>query len=144
MKATGIVIAALFVVAGVCQADSGDDTLQLFLSKSDLVVLGTIVTEPEVIFSEKGVPNHLCEFKVAEVCKGDAGLKGKTIRINIQRFESDKKDRHPLIKKDGECILFLKKEAPGTVPSWVTADFWFGVQHPFTSMVKSLKRLGMG
>jgi len=56
------------------------------------------------------VPNFICEFAVAEVAKGDSKLKEKTIHVNILRFETDKKDHHPLIKKDAECILFLKKQ----------------------------------
>lgn len=122
-------------------ADSSDDTLKFYLSKSDFVVRGTIANHPEAIFDEIGVPNYYCEFKIADVLKGDAKLKDKTLKLNIMRFEMDKKDRHPLIKKDAECIVFLKKQTKGTVPHWFTADFWFGIQHPSPWMAKSLKRL---
>ncbi len=117
-----------------------DDTLKYYLSKSDLAVHGIIVSEPLAAFREAGVPNYICDFKVSDVLKGDASLKGKTIRVHIIRFEMDEKDRHPLLKKDGECILFLKGASPD-VPSWVTADFWFGVQYPSPCMASSLKRL---
>ena len=94
------------------------------------------------LLGEAGVPNYICVFDFSDVGKGDAKLKGKTIRVNIKRFEMDKKDHHPLIAKDAECILFLKMEGAGASPHWVTADFWFGIQHPSPWMVKSLKRLG--
>ena len=66
-------------------------------------------------------------------------MKGKGIRVNIKRFERVGKDKHPLIKKDAECILFLKNAKPN-FPDWETADYWFGLQHPSPSMARSLKR----
>ncbi len=129
----------LFFAAPVAKADEGD-TLNRLLSKSDLVVLGKITTEPHGVISRSGVPNYICEFHVQDVLKGDAKLKDQVIEVNIMRFEMDAKDKHPLIKKDSECILFLKSATPDT-PSWVTADFWFGVQHPSPWMARSLKRL---
>jgi hypothetical protein len=122
------------------RGDSGDDTLKSFLSKSDLVVMGKITSEPIGIISESGVPNYICEFRVQDVLKGDGKLKDQVLKVNIMRFEMDAKDKHPLIKKDGECTLFLKSATPNT-PAWVTADFWFGVQHPSPWMARSLKRL---
>ena len=124
----------------IALTDSSDDTLKFYLSKSDLVILGTILNQPGAVIDEVGVPNYYCDFKVTDVLKGDATLKGKTIRVNIVRFEGDKKDHHPLIKKDAECILFLKKEE-NNFPFWETADFWFGVQYPSPWMARSLKRL---
>ena len=121
-------------------ADSSDDTLQFYLSKSDVVLQGTIVNHPAGVIDEVGVPNFYCEFKVSDVLKGDAKLKATTVRVNIVRFEMKKKDHHPLIKKDAECILFLKR-SKNNVPRLQTADFWFGVQHPLPWLAKSLKRL---
>ncbi len=72
--------------------------------------------------------------------KGESTLKGKTIKINIQRFEMGKADKNPLISIGVKSILFLKKIDPDT-PSWVTTDFWFGVQRPSPWMARSLKRL---
>ena len=120
--------------------DSGDDTLKFFLSKSELVVIGKITSEPSGTIEESGVLNYFCEFHVQDVLKGDGKLKDQVIKVNITRFEMKAKDKHPLIKKDGECILFLKNADPGT-PSWVTADFWFGLQHPSPGMAQSLKRV---
>jgi hypothetical protein len=121
-------------------ADSGDDTLQFCLSKSDVVLLGTIMNEPAAVYTEEGVPNIICEFRVSDVLKGDGKMNGTTVSVNIKRFEADKKDHHPLIRKDAECILFLK-QTQGNIPTLETADFWFGVQHPFPWLAKSLKRL---
>lgn len=141
MKTIAILATALALSVGVCHADGSDDTLRLFLSKSDLVVSGTIISEPAGIISEIGVPNYICQFKVSDVCKGDPRLKGETIGVNFKRFEMNKKDHHPLIKKDAQCILFLKNEGTEKKPGWVTTDFWFGIQHPIPWMVKSMKRL---
>jgi len=141
MKTIAILATAVVLSFGVCHADDSDDTLRLFLSKSDLVVSGTISSEPWGLISGDGVPTYICEFNVSDVCKGDADLKDKTIKVNIRRFEMDKNDRHPLIKKNAECILFLKKGPKGNTPVWTTSDFWFGIQHPIPWMVKSLKRL---
>ena len=132
--------ALLMFAAPAAKADASDDTLKFFLSRSDLVVAGKIISEPVGIITEDGVPNYICEFHVQDVLKGDAKLKEQAIKVNIKRFERDLKDKHPLIKKDSECLLFLKRATPDT-PSWVTADFWFGVQHSSPWMARSLKRL---
>ena len=132
---------ATLMLQAIAKADNSDDTLKFYLSKSDLVVLGNIISIPVAFMSESGVPNYNCKFKVADIIKGDNSLKGKIIEVCILRFEIHKKDHHPLIKKDAECILFLKKTSQGTVPAWVTSDFWFSVQYPSPWMVRSLKRL---
>lgn len=110
-------------IALTSAADDGDDTLRFYLSKSGTVVLGSIKSESESIIDEAGVPNYICQFAVTDVAKGDAQLKDRTIAINIIRFELSKKDRHPLIKKDAECIVFLRKQRPGNIPQFATADF---------------------
>jgi len=135
-------ILTVFLVSGISivKADDSDDTLKFYLSKSDLVVLGEIITEPMGIIKELGVPNYICEFEISDVLKGNSELKGQIIKINIMRFEMEEKDRHPLIQKNSELILFLKSTG-SDVPSWATVDFWFGVQYPSPWMAKSLKRL---
>ena len=135
-----LLLAAVCAASVACGDQTGDDTLKFYLSKSDIVVLGKIVSEPLAVYSEPGVPYYQCEFLVNDVCKGGVALKGTTIKVSIQRLEADKKDRHPLLKKDRECILFLKNISP-SVPSLVTADIWFGVQQPSPFMARSLKRL---
>jgi hypothetical protein len=141
MRTRATTLVTLAIASALCRADDGDDTLRLYLSKSDLVALGAIASEPGCKFDEAGVPNYLCDFKVAEVCKGDRKLEGTTIRVAVVRFEASDQDRHPLIKKDAKCILFLKGRPVGDVLHWETADFWFGVQHPSPLMARSLKRL---
>jgi hypothetical protein len=139
MKYAIAVLISLFVLAAA-RADGGDDTLIYYLSRSDLVVLGTITSEPYGINHEPGVIHYGCEFKVAQVLKGDDKLKDTTIRVSIKRLEMSADDGNPLLKKDSRCILFLKSQGQD-VPSWSTADFWFGVQYPSTTMASSLQRL---
>ncbi len=131
----------LSLVPTLSRADADDDTLRFYLSKSDLVVIGKIVSEPRGVMLEAGVPNYLCDFEVEDVLKGNNKLAANVIKVNIMRFELDKKDRHPLIKKNSRSILFLKQQSEGTTPPRATSDFWFGIQHPFPSMAESLKRL---
>ena len=133
--------AVFFFATPVVKADNNsDNTLKFFLSKSELVVLGKITTDPDAFEDEMGVVNYTCEFKVQDVLKGDAGLKGRVIKVDIIRFERDEKDKNPLIKKGGQCILFLKSDKQSAW-SWSTADFWFGVQPPSPAMAHALKRL---
>jgi hypothetical protein len=141
MRTLAGALTLLTFTQGVCLADAGDDTLRFYLSKSKLVVLGAIATEPVGYSSERGVLNYVCEFKVSEVCKGDDAWQGKSIRITIMRFEMAKEDRDPLVKKGAECILFLNQQPAGDLPPWVTADVWFGIQHPSPLLSKSLTRL---
>ena len=142
-RLTTLIAPLICLAAPVALADASDDTLKFFLSKSEVIVSGKIATEPMGITDELGVLNYICEFQVQDVLKGDAGLQGRTVKVNIMRFEKDAKDKHPLIKKDQECLLFLKSATPNT-PSWVTADFWFGVQQHSPWMARSLKRLAAG
>ena len=128
------------LVASISWADTSDDTLKLYLSKSDLVVRGTITSEPAGIIDSDGALNYVCVFKVSDVLKGNPDLKDKTVKVSIMRFELDEKDHHPLITKGAESILFLK-QAKDSAPKWETADYWFGMQHPFPFLAKSLKRL---
>lgn len=135
-----LMIAAIFLPT-LCRADEGDDTLNFFLSKSDLVVAGTIVSQIMGVQVEMGVVNYPCDVKISEVIAGDAfALKDETIRANIIRFEQNVDDRHPLIRKDARCILFLKKST-GNNPPWKTADMWFGIQPANSHMIKSLAAL---
>lgn len=123
------------------KADTSDDTLRLFLTKSDLIVDGVIASAPIGESGEAGVINYVCDFNVGDVIKGDQDLRGKTIRVSIVRFENVPADHHPLIRDQGRCRLFLRRERAGALPRWSTADFWFGVQHPFPWMARSLRRL---
>ena len=132
---------ALFLPFGV-MADDGDDTLRMLLAKSDLVVLGKIVSQlanPPI--TKPGVMHYNCDFAVEDVLKGEPTLTNTTIKVTITRFEMEKKDHHPLIKKDARCILFLKRASPDNTPVWVTSDVWLSVQYPFPWLARSLKRV---
>jgi hypothetical protein len=122
------------------RADDGDETLRGWLAKAELVVAGQIVSEPIGIIHETGVPNYICDFKIADVLKGDSSAVGTTASVNIVRFELAEKDKSPLVKKDAECILFLKNVSPDK-PVWRTADAWFGVQQRSPALARSLKKL---
>ena len=57
------VAATLFFVAPVASANEDDETLEFFLSKSELVVLGKITSEPVGLISESGFPITVASFK---------------------------------------------------------------------------------
>jgi len=135
-----ILCSLVFLIALSAPADESDDTLKHFLSKSDCVALGTIVSEPTGYSTEGGVVTYSCDFKVSEVLKGVGLTNGVTTRVSVDRFENGTPDRHPLIKNGSECILFLKNVSPN-IPRLKTADFWFGIQYPSSSMVRSIKRI---
>ena len=121
--------------------DDGDDTLTYFLSKADLAIAARIASEPAGLTGEYGVVNYVCKVNVLEVLKGTS-IEKQELSVNIVRFERDPQDRIPWLKKGAKCILFLKWVGPKGVPTWKTADFWFGIQRYGPWMARSLKRLG--
>src|SRR5262249_24329833 len=137
---TAMVLGLVLALGTPAFADDSDETLRFFLSKSDLVVLGEITSKPDGIVDEKGVWNYVCDFRIAEVLKGQKPG-ADTIRINIVRIELNNENRLPELKKGGKCILFLKKAGVGVEPAWQSADSWFGFQRPSPWMARSLKRL---
>ncbi len=138
MKRIVFPLACLLLYAMVA-ADSSDDTLSFFLSKSELVVVGKIVSAPEGLYSEAGVPNYICDFEISEVLKG---LPPRTTKIyvSIIRFEADDEDKNPLVRQGSTCILFLKPISQDR-RAWETVDMWFGIQRYYPWMARSLKRL---
>ena len=116
-------------------------TLKFFLAKSTLVVSGTIASRPEYVEEAPGVANYKCVFEVEDVLKGSPALKSKKIEVNIARLEDGMQDRHPLIRQQSSCILFLKAMPKGKMPYWKTCDFWFGLQHPSPRMVEAIKKI---
>ena len=93
MKRIVFPLACLLLYATVV-ADSSDDTLSFFLSKSELVVVGKIASEPMGVYSEAGVPNYICAFEISEVLKGgppkttkiDDSIAGKIPAIYAEFF----------------------------------------------------------
>jgi hypothetical protein len=113
--------------------EADDDTLRFYLTKSDLAVSGTIISEPAGFSSESGIVVYQFKFKVSEALAGKPP-KSKEISVGIARFERGAADRLFYMRKGSKCILFLKNNGEG-------ADFWFAIQ-PFSSaMARSLKRL---
>ena len=124
-----------------CMANDSYDTLRYYLSKSELVLFGTIVNEPVGLIDEEGVVNYITDFMVKEVLKGETIISGDTLKVNIIRHELSPEDRLPLIRQHSDCILFLNKARKGDIPEWLTSDFWFAVQYPSLSLATSLKQL---
>ncbi len=138
MKRIVFLLACLLLYATVV-ADSSDDTLSFFLSKSELVVVGKIASAPEGLYSEAGVPNYICDFEISEVLKGQPPQTAK-IYVSIIRFEADDEDNNPLVRQGATCILFLKPVSQDR-RAWETVDMWFGIQSYYPWMARSLKRL---
>ena len=137
-----LMAAAFFLVqhAGPALGDEGDDTLRFYLSKSDLVVVGTITSEPGGRIFEVVVVHYWCDFAVSDVLKGE-DLAKKEVAVNIVRLEVADKDRLPDVKKGAKCILFLKAMPKGQILRWQSADVWFAFQRYDPLMARSLKRL---
>jgi len=133
-------LAALLSACNIAAGNESDDTLRYYLSKSELVVVGTITNEPLVVFDSEYVPNYICKFNVSTVLKGDEALARTIIPVTIVRFEKTKEDKNPLVKRGGKCILFLRKSV-GENSGWETADFWFGIQDPFPWLADALSRV---
>ncbi len=140
MKIISAVCALCILIGLTAKADDSDDTLRFYMKQSDLVVAGTIVSEPAGLVDEAGVINWICQFKVRDTLHG-AKPETDTIAVNICRFEIVAKDRPSYLNKDAECILFLRNVSKTDKPSWKTADFWFGIQPLFPVMERSIKRL---
>ena len=138
-------VASLLLGIPAANAEEGDDTLRFFLSKSDLVVSGTINSNAMVVTTDPGRPHYTFDFQVDDVMKGEVGLNGTRIQVSIMRFEDGRKWKgHPLLKGGTRCILFLRGVKPPSLPPWREADVWFSVQPANISMNESLKRLAAG
>jgi len=132
-------LALWFTASALALDEEGDDTLRMYLSKSEVVVLGEFATEPIRRNYETGVDFYDADFKIAKLVKGkEQGNRrvGGTIRVKVIRdFYPD--DRPPELKKGGKCILFLKS----LEHIHESADPWFDIQTPRRRMVSSLVRL---
>lgn len=129
----------LFLTASVF-AYGSEGTLRYFLSKSDLVILGEITSEPTRTSEEVGVVYYYCDFQIADVLSAWKPTE-ESIHVNIIRFELDESDRIPDLTIGCKCILFLKNVGGIEKPEWETSDVWFGFQRPSPSMAETLKRL---
>jgi hypothetical protein len=118
---------------------SQSELLRLLVSKSELVVTGKFLGIAGPHIGPSGFATYPCEFKIQEVLKQNAKLQAAQIHVNIERVEreGDAKDKHPLLKKDSECILFLKKD-PNT-ENWINVEYWFAIQPANPSMTDEIK-----
>jgi hypothetical protein len=127
--------------APVTSTEPGDDTLAYFLSKSELVVSGTISTNVGELGGGLGLMMFDFDFRVSDVIKGPTELRGRTIHVVISRRQgmNNPSDDLPLFKPSAERVLFLR-ESHGY---WQQADEWFAIQFPSSWLVKSLKRVAV-
>jgi len=118
-----------------------EESLYLFLAKSDVVALGEFTSEPVAKEANEEFHQYQADFKISQVIKWDAPGEtrvGEIIKVHILL---DGKERLPEMKKGGKCLLFLECYHLKPTPSYITADIWFGVQRPNPGLEKSLTRL---
>lgn len=117
----------------------GDDTLAYYLSKSDLVIVGTVAEKPGYAVEESGGRIYSAAIEVHEVLKGSlprtAAKTPAVLKPLIVRIEEERDEELPLLRKGSKCIFFLDKDGAKTV------DVWFGVQRHTTALAKSITRL---
>jgi hypothetical protein len=128
-------------IPGLVVAGDSEESLRHFLARSDVIVLGEFATEPVGKKASEEVRHYQADFKISQVVKWDAPGEtrvGETIKVHILL---DGEERLPELKKGGKCLLFLKCHNLKPNPSYITADFWFGVQRPNAGLASSLLRL---
>ena len=131
-------LTAAFLASSVI-AEEGDDTLRYFLSKSDIVVIGKVATDPEVDVSEDGVAKCRFGVSVTESLKGDNA--DDYINVTVAHSASNADDKLPWLNKKSKVLLFLRNAGDQERPNWTGADVWFSVQPHSGRMASSLKRL---
>src|SRR5262249_30207478 len=109
--------------------------------KSDVVVLGEFTTEPVAEPGNEVYRDYRADFKITQVIKWDAPGEKKAGEAIKVRVLLPGEDRLPELKKGGKCLLFLECYHLLPDPSYITADMWFGVQHPNPGLVKILSRM---
>ncbi|MHC5010565.1 MAG: hypothetical protein ACYTG6_06375 [Planctomycetota bacterium] len=151
-QATLLLLVALTAWLAVprAAADAGDDTLQSWLKRSDVVVDATLRSIDGPEYGEAGVANYSAVLDVHAYAKGtlppppeEALVPGEEPRprVAIVRFEMEEADRLPYLKAGARVVLFLKTMSAGTFPSHQTCDVWFGVQPHGPWLVRRLGEL---
>ncbi len=135
MKATLIMSVALCLASGICFAEDREKKLASWFDGSKLIVRGTIMSEPHGALSHFESAEYRFPFKVADVFKGDEALTNEIISVKIIHF--DKKFYNPLLKKDEQGVLFLRREGE----LWKSAHFAYHMQPPTPWLIKSLTTL---
>lgn len=111
----------------VTPADGGIETLKYFVSKSDLVVVATIVDEPLWIDYSAPISGYYartCYFQatIERVLAGDVAHFEK-IAVQAARIQNTSERPFDDLAKGRKFIFFLKQNKE----AWHTADPWFGV-----------------
>ncbi len=129
------------------------DPLRCLVKQSNVVVTGKIQSVPVGVITESGVVNYCVDLSVSKVFYRRALSKaqaphardfrrikrGKTIAVNIIRFEVNNNERPAFLKKVSDCLLFLKI-SPRSRPIWETVDPWFGIQRRNLLMESATKK----
>lgn len=126
-------LAVTFSAPVVSSAQTPDETLVFYLSKSDVVVAAEIVNDPGGYSHNANVFNYPCALKVFEVIKGDPKME-KRQAATIMRVTGT----GGIPQKGSRYILFLNRSG-SRGKSLKSADYWFGVQTYFATMSKSLQ-----
>ena len=134
-------LVSAFVAVSV-RAEPGDDTLSLLLSKSQLVVSGTITTNAiAMLGGGLGLEIYDFTFRIEDVIKGAPEMRGQTIRVVFEvRQGSGSYDSLPLFQPNARRVLFLN-EPKSSHGYWVQADEWSAIYFHSSWMLDSLKRL---
>ena len=130
-----VCILALLAPSALLRADSGDDTLDHSIEKSDLIISGKILSEVIGEQEEMGVSVYHHKIEVIGVLHGKSPNQ-KRFDFHINRFESSEADALPYMKRGSKCIFFLKKK-----PYWREADVWSGAQPYNSHVAKRIKEL---
>ena len=139
-----LVTVVVILLAAFARVDADDETLEFYLAKAEVVLLGEFTSEPIGYSTEGGVVHYQADFQIEQILKGgELGERhvGGTIKANMVRFEFEPEDKLPELAKGGRCILFMLCNDRQETPSYLTVDMWFGVQRASPTMAKSLARL---
>ncbi|HUY88686.1 MAG TPA: hypothetical protein VMV10_08125 [Pirellulales bacterium] len=117
--------------------ESGDDTLRHYISKSSLIISGTVSGDPLPRIKGKLTYQHV-RLKTKKVLVGDQ--QGEEVEVDI--LQPDPKKPMVLLTNKSRVILFLT-EADDFVETsgWVGADPWFGAQQYNSLMERAIERL---
>src|SRR5687768_11789797 len=69
--------------------DNGDGTLEYYLGKCDLAIVGEVLQPPHGTRTESGVAILHCRAKIIQVMKGDLRV-GEEIKFDAIQFSSEK------------------------------------------------------
>ena len=125
------------LITGVADSNA---TLRVCVSKSDLVVYGTILSEPEPEDAGAGSIKWRFKFTIKETLHGEKP-ELDTLDVTLLRFKTHKEDHPSYLARDSECILFLQNAnarpdglASKESPVWQSSDKRFGIQ-PYEGML---------